>query len=92
LAVYVFLIDFSTSVVDAPEGKEVTLFGRVVEVAVAPHASQASVYRLEDPSGRVEIASETYPPRQGAFAVIRGRVIEHAGQRMVWADRRFSTF
>lgn len=73
-------------------GERVLLVGRVVEVALSEDDEHASVYILEDPTGRVEVATEDHPPQSGAYAVVRGYVMEFDGRRIVYGKNRLSTF
>jgi hypothetical protein len=89
---YVLLVDRAESIQRAVPGSEVTLFGRVIEVALAEDTQHASVYLLEDPTGRIEVATENFPPQPGSLACVRGRVEVYDGRRIVFSSKRISTF
>lgn len=92
IGAYLLFFDRASSVLDQAEGQRTFLVGRVMEVAAAPDHQHASVYTLEDPTGRVEIATRSHPPQPGALAIVWGEVRDLGGRRVVIAHDRLSTF
>ena len=91
-ACWYFFIGRADSIQTTDPGERVMLVGRVMEVALAEDDGHASVYILEDPTGRVEVATESHPPQSGAYAIVRGRVMEYDGRRIVYGETRLATF
>jgi len=92
IGAYLLFFDRASSVPDRAEGQRVILVGRVMEVAAAPDNQHASVYTVEDPTGRLEVATRSHPPQIGALVVVWGEVRDLAGRRVVFANDRLSTF
>lgn len=92
VAAYLLFFDRASAIPERVDGQRVLMVGRVAEVAAAPDANHASVYVLDDPTGRVEIATQSHPPQIGALAIVWGEVRNLGGRSMIVARDRLSTF
>ena len=91
-AYWLFLDQASDLAIAKTDGHEAILLGRVVAVAHAPDDTYASVYSVEDPSGRIEVATTDHPPQVGALTIVKGTIRMIGNRNIIMADRRFSTF